>query len=151
MLTQQNDSHWLDKKWIQEYDCMLPNERLVKGMWCYTAIRQHSDLKQTRMMWWYKTFSYWCPFVKWIHQLPMDSPHKGPEMQICLYFFVVSLNKTLNKQSNCQWFENYITLCNTEYHNNWGMFYYCSSSHIRPLTILILARILDLLYCSKST
>ena len=35
----------------------------------------------------------------------MDSPHKGHVMHSFDVFFVVSLNKLLNKQSDYQWFE----------------------------------------------
>ena len=35
----------------------------------------------------------------------VDSPHKWPVMQSFGVFFHVNLNKLLNKQSSCQWFE----------------------------------------------
>ena len=40
---------------------------------------------------------------QWVKS-PVDSPHKGPVMQSFYVFFVVGLNKLLNKLSNCQWF-----------------------------------------------
>ena len=46
------------------------------------------------------------PFVRGIHRWPVDSPHKGPAIwNLCVYY-VVSLNKLLNRrQPSCQWFE----------------------------------------------
>ena len=53
----------------------------------------------------WKCFLHYWPFVKGIHQSLVDSPHKGPVMQSSHIFFVVSLNKLLNKQPCYQWFE----------------------------------------------
>ena len=49
---------------------------------------------------------------------PVDSPHKGPMIWSFDAFFVVSLNKMLNKFSSCQWFEIWWCSC-----DNSAMFY----------------------------
>ena len=43
---------------------------------------------------------------------PVDSPHKGPVMWSFGVFFVVNLNKLLNKQVICQWLEMPWCSCN---------------------------------------
>ena len=48
-------------------------------------------------------FSHYWPFVRGIHQSLVDSPHKGLVMWSFDVFFLVSLNKLLTYQSNCQW------------------------------------------------
>ena len=52
----------------------------------------------------WKYFPYYCPFVRGIHRLPMDSPHQGAVIRNFDVFFVGSLNNFLNKESTC-WFE----------------------------------------------
>ena len=47
---------------------------------------------------------YWC-FVRGTHQSPGYSPHQGPMMWSFDVFICVSLHKSVNKQSSCQWFE----------------------------------------------
>ena len=50
-------------------------------------------------------WGYYCPFVKEIHQWPMDSFHKRPALQSFGIFREVNLNMLLNKHTICQWFE----------------------------------------------
>ena len=45
------------------------------------------------------------PFVRGIHQSPVDSPHKGHVIWGWDFFIAVCLNKLLNKHFNYQWFE----------------------------------------------
>ena len=58
----------------------------------------HDDI----MIW--KNFLHHWPFQRRNHWSPFDSPPKGPAMEFD-FFFDDSLNKLLNKQSSCQWFE----------------------------------------------
>ena len=44
---------------------------------------------------------YW-PYVKGIHQSPVDIPHKGPVIRSFDVCFVVRINKLLNKQLSFQ-------------------------------------------------
>ena len=46
-----------------------------------------------------------CPFVRGIHRLPVDSPHKGPVTQSVDGFFHVRPNERLGKQRGWLWFE----------------------------------------------
>ena len=60
-----------------------------------------------------QTFPRYWPFVRGIHlspvggthRSPADSPHKGPVTWGIDVFFVVGLNKPLDKQSNFRWFD----------------------------------------------
>ena len=45
------------------------------------------------------------PFVRGINLWQLDFPHKVPVMWILMFSFNVILEKFLNKQSSCQWFE----------------------------------------------
>ena len=45
------------------------------------------------------------PFLRGIHQSLVNFPHKRPVMQSSDIFFVVNLNKPLNKQFNYLWFK----------------------------------------------
>ena len=71
-------------------------------------------------------------FVKKIHYSAMDSPHKQPENAnafpfldiiisvlitakfYCIGIFVISLNKLLNNESSCQWFETRWSSCDVK-------------------------------------
>ena len=55
--------------------------------------------------------NYW-PFVRGIHRSLVDSPHKGPVMQNIEVFFIITINKLLNIQLSCWWFETPYNLCN---------------------------------------
>ena len=57
------------------------------------------------MPWYGNGFHTIAPFVKEFHNTLVDSPHRGPVMQIFSVSFVVSLNKLLNQQFSCWWFE----------------------------------------------
>ena len=52
-----------------------------------------------------ETFASYWPFVRGIHRLPVDSPHKGPWKRNFDIFFDLRLNKLFNKQSRRRWFE----------------------------------------------
>ena len=52
------------------------------------------------MMSWRENAFAFVAIARGIHRWPMDSPHKGPVMKSFDVFFVVSLNKLLNKLSN---------------------------------------------------
>ena len=60
---------------------------------------------------------YW-HFVRDIHQSLVDSPHQGPVMLSFDIFFDVSLNKPLNKQLSCQWFDTHVTSYVMSWQNN---------------------------------
>ena len=70
-------------------------------------------------------------FVTEFHNILVDSPHRGPVMQIFSVSFVVSLNKLLNQQFSCWWFER---LC------------HCKVTHLCHIMIL-LQNIFVLLFC----
>ena len=57
------------------------------------------------MSWYGNGFHITDPFVKEFHNTLVDSPHRGPVMQSFSVSFVVSLNKLLNQQLCCWWFE----------------------------------------------
>ena len=57
------------------------------------------------MIW--KCPPHYRPFVMGIHRSPIDSPHKWPITRSV----VVILNKLLNKQLSCRWFETKQCLC----------------------------------------
>ena len=54
------------------------------------------------IMTWKRLKHYW-PFVMGIHRSPVDSRHNGRVMYSFEAFFVISLNKLLNKQSSYRW------------------------------------------------
>ena len=56
---------------------------ILYGSLCF----HHGDVTQ-----WRRFLRYW-PFLREIHQLLVDSPHKGPVMRALLFFFDVSLSK----------------------------------------------------------
>ena len=58
------------------------------------------------MSWYGNSFHITAPFVKKFHNTLVDSPHRGPVMQSFSVSFVVSLNKLLNQQFSCWWFES---------------------------------------------
>ena len=57
-----------------------------------------------------KRFPQYWPFVGGIHRWQLDSSNKGPIMR-GLIFFYTGLNKQLNKQSGCRWFDTPWSLC----------------------------------------
>ena len=74
------------------------------------------------MSWYGNGFHIIAPFVKEFHNTLVDSPHRGPVMQIFSVSFVVSLNKLLNQQFSCWWFER---LC------------HCKVTHLCHIMILL--------------
>ena len=73
------------------------------------------------MSWYGNGFHITAPFVKEFHNTLVDSPHRGPVMQSFSVSFVVSLNKLLNQQFSCWWFER---LC------------HCKVTHLYHIMIL---------------
>ena len=61
---------------------------------------------------------------------PVDSPHKGPVMWSFDVFYVVSLGKLLNKQSNCLWFETTCCSCDITVNDVWRTFRKQIWSHV---------------------
>ena len=57
----------------------------------------------------WKHYPHYRPFVRGKHWSLVDFSHNESEMQHFDVFFVISLNKLLNKHSMCQWFE--VPLC----------------------------------------
>ena len=53
----------------------------------------------------WKHFPRYWPFVQGIHQLPVNSPHKGQWRRGLMCFFDLRLNKRLSKQSWGWWIE----------------------------------------------
>ena len=74
------------------------------------------------MSWYGNGFHITAPFVKEFHNTLVDSPHRGPVMQSFSVPFVVSLNKLLNQQFSCWWFER---LC------------HCKVTHLCHIIILL--------------
>ena len=74
------------------------------------------------MSWYGNGFHITAPFVKEFHNTLVDSPHRGPVMQSFSVSFVVSLNKLLNQQFSCWWFER---LC------------HCKATHLCHIMILL--------------
>ena len=52
-----------------------------------------------------KLFPHYLPFVRGIHQSTIDLFHKASVMHSSDASFVIHLNKLLNRQSSCQWFQ----------------------------------------------
>ena len=46
-----------------------------------------------------------CPFMRGVHQSPVDSLHKWPVMERFNASFFANMNKLLHKESSCWWFE----------------------------------------------
>ena len=59
----------------------------------------HDDVNK-----WIHFSRYW-PFVRGIHQSPVDSPHKGKWRRALMFSFDLRLSKRLSEQSWCWWFE----------------------------------------------
>ena len=53
----------------------------------------------------WKHFSRYWPFVRGIHRLPVNSPHKGQWRGALMFFFDLHLNKRLSKQAWGWWLE----------------------------------------------
>ena len=74
------------------------------------------------MSWYENGFHITAPFVKEFHNALVDSPRRGPVMQSFSVSFVVSLNKLLNHQFSCWWFER---LC------------HCKVTHLCDIMVLL--------------
>ena len=78
--------------------------------WCIVGFVQQIYCKSiwAAGTWWHhvkemtSTLLALCEGMQWS---PVDSPYKGPVMRSLHISFVATLNKLLNKPSNCQWFE----------------------------------------------
>ena len=66
---------------------------------CRTSFNEHGDVIK------WKHFPRYWQFVRGIHRSPVNSPHKRPFTPSFNVFFDLSLNKRLNKQWWCWWFE----------------------------------------------
>ena len=78
-----------------------------------------------------ETVSISLSLLKEFHNTLVDSPHRGPMMQSFSVSFVVNLNKLLNQQFSCWWFER---LC------------HCQVTHLCHIMIL-LQNLIFLLFC----
>ena len=85
------------------------NKRLSKqsrGWWLEMlscTLWRHCNVKMSSYR---NTFCITGPhFVRRILWWPVDFPLKGPLMRSCTAFVIVRLNKPLNKQLSCWWFE----------------------------------------------
>ena len=65
---------------------------------------EHFALKHNDVIKWKHFLRYW-PFVRGIHQSPVNSPHKGQWRGAFMFSLIMSLNKQLSKQFICWWFE----------------------------------------------
>ena len=86
---------------------------LVRVMdWCRTD--KKATIRDDVIKW--KHFPRYWPFVREIHWLPVNSPHKGQWRGALMFFFY--LNQQLGKQWRCRWFEtpsrSLWRHCNTE-------------------------------------
>ena len=59
----------------------------------------------------WKRFLHYRPFVRGIHLWGWFPSHRGRNVDLWCFFFVVSLNKLLKQQSSCRWFEAPCGLC----------------------------------------
>ena len=64
-----------------------------------TGTQSHDDFIK------WKHFPHYWPFVRGIHQSPLDSPHKRPVKRSFDVLFDLCLNTQLSKLSRCWWFE----------------------------------------------
>ena len=93
----------------------------LSQIWCISeSVNQYLTFSRYwphgEFMTW-KCFLHYWPFVKGIHQSPVDSHYKGPVRQSFDVFFDVSLNKLLKKQSSCQWFAHAMMLMPGHYND----------------------------------
>ena len=68
--------------------------------WTWTDSVDHLIWMHDDVMTWKPILLYW-PFVRGIHWLPVDSPHKGPVILTLDDFLVVSFNTLCDKQTCC--------------------------------------------------
>ena len=96
--------HFHSRKCI--WKCRLENgSHFVSGSMCWYPVRQVGHLcsiinqvAHDDVMTWTHSLHYW-PFERGIHQSLVISQHKGPAIQSFDFYFVVSPNKGLYKQS----------------------------------------------------
>ena len=67
----------------------------------------------------WKHFPCYWPFVQWIHQSPVNSPHKGQWCGALMFSLICCLNKQLSKQWWDWWFE--MPPCSLWHHCNGKM------------------------------
>ena len=70
-----------------------------KGQTVYMILRLHCPSQMCKL------FPHYLPFVRGIHQSTIDLLHKASVMHSSDASFVIHLNKMLNRQSSCQWFQ----------------------------------------------
>ena len=125
--------------WGTEWTCMIQYGIGMTGK----NFSTHGDA----LTWMYVP-NYW-PFVRGIHQWLVDSPHKGPVIQIFDVLFVVKLNKQLN----CYWFEM-PQLCHvTVWYNMWSILYAICLSwmHGAKMNLQMYKYPITMLQCTKKT
>ena len=89
-----SDGRQLPAVWAVRVDCEIVYIKSVHG---YVMIQHGITL--------WKRFLYHRPFVRGINRSPVDSPHKGLVIWSFDVFCDVCLNKILNTQPGCRWFE----------------------------------------------
>ena len=86
--------------WVFKWCC--------KFGWVVCKVRQRNETNYHG-----KAFRITGLFVREIHRPPVVLLTNGPVMRSCEVFFLVSLNKLLNKQSNCRILQTSRGPCNT--------------------------------------
>ena len=121
------------------------------GWWVpqYTMTKQQSCRDMQSM----ETLSALLALCEGNHRYPMDSPHNGLETQSFDIFFVVSLNKLLNKQSSFRGLATPWRLCDISVLWQWrlGIQQYWQTSILVPKHFAINHDIYDSLQYFKTT
>ena len=87
---------WSEKRFFHFMRYLFYQRSLTKiRAW----ISNHDDVIK------WKHFPRYWPFVRGIHQSPVNSPHKGQWRGALVVFFYPRLNKWLSKPSRRRWFE----------------------------------------------
>ena len=108
-------AHFNNLKVISNTYCKVTIKRspVQDGIACWTTIvldiLSGNHLKCTslknKIIYIWKYFPRYWPFVRGIHRSPVNSPHKGQRRGALMFFFYLLLNKRLSKQSRGWWFE----------------------------------------------
>ena len=80
-------------------ECVVSNFHNFEGAATKLFAPMHDDVFK------WKHFPRYWSFMRGIHRLPVNSPHKGQWCGALMFFFYLRLNKRLSKQSWGWWFE----------------------------------------------
>ena len=107
---------WPDATWVCD-GCPIIQKLSLECFHCACFLSRspwqqhpHSDHLHYDVMTWKQFLHYW-PFVRGIHWSRVDSHNKEPVRRVFDDFFDGSLNRLLNEQSSCQWFQTLLCPC----------------------------------------